>query len=272
VLPDPFNGEGSCEQWSYHFDNVAAVNGLEAGDKLKWLKVRLTGRAQTAFQRLPDTTRADIKLATKALKERFEPSSRKTRYQAELQVRKKKSGESWADLAEDLRLLADKAYPDLEDNARERLALNAYLSQIENPHVAFGVKQKTPANLDAAVTATLELESYWSPRMMTVAGVELDSEATPRETASCGAVSQKPSSVSNEEVASMVEKLMEKIDRLETKQHQQEQGWRSGGQDKPNGADANWPPRRRDTRTCWSCGKTGHIARQCRSRRSHPEN
>ena len=70
-----------------------------------------------------------------------------------MQVRKNKSGESWADLAEDLRLLADKAYPDLEDNDRERLALNAYLSQIENPPVAFGVKQKTPALLDAAVTA-----------------------------------------------------------------------------------------------------------------------
>lgn len=51
--------------------NVAAVNDWEDGDKLKWLKVRLTGRAQsqTAFQRLPESTRTDVKLATKALKE-----------------------------------------------------------------------------------------------------------------------------------------------------------------------------------------------------------
>ena len=58
-------------------------------------------------------------------------------------------------------------------------------------------------------------------------GVEL--EATLPETASCGAVTQKPSSISNEEVVSMVEKLMEKIDRLEAKQHQQERGWGSWG-------------------------------------------
>ena len=69
VLPEPFNGEGSWDQWSYHFDNVAAVNSWNDEDKVKWLKVRLMGHAQTAFQRLPEATRADIKLAIKALKE-----------------------------------------------------------------------------------------------------------------------------------------------------------------------------------------------------------
>ena len=99
-----------------------------------------------------------------ALKERFEPASQKTRHQAKLQTRRKKKSESWADLAQDLRLLADKAYPDLADNARERLALNAYLGQLDNPQVALGVKQKTLENLDAAIAATLELESYLPPR------------------------------------------------------------------------------------------------------------
>ena len=32
-------------------------------------------------------------------------------------------GESWADFAEYLKSIADKAYPDLEEKARERLAL-----------------------------------------------------------------------------------------------------------------------------------------------------
>ena len=98
-----------------------------------------------------------------ALKERFEPSSRKTRYQAELLVRRKKKAETWGDLAEDLRLLAVKAFPDLEDGARERLTLNAYMAQLEQPQAAFGVKQRTPDTFDAAVTVTLELESYLTP-------------------------------------------------------------------------------------------------------------
>jgi hypothetical protein len=31
--------------------------------------------------------------------------------------------------------------------------------------VAFGVKQKNPADLDAAVSATLELEAYTTPKL-----------------------------------------------------------------------------------------------------------
>ena len=42
----------------------------------------------------------DISLA--ALKERFEPSSQKTRYQAELKAHKKMKIENWVDQAEDI--------------------------------------------------------------------------------------------------------------------------------------------------------------------------
>ena len=45
--------------------------------KLKWLRVRLTGRAGTVFRRLPEATRGDFKEAKKALKKRFEPDSKK---------------------------------------------------------------------------------------------------------------------------------------------------------------------------------------------------
>ena len=64
-------------------------------------------------------------------------------------------------------------FPDLEDGARERLTLNAYMAQLEEPQVAFGVKQRTPNTLDAVVTATLELESYLTPQQMAVSNVEV---------------------------------------------------------------------------------------------------
>ena len=139
-LPDPFSSESSWEQWYFRFQNVAAVNDWHTETPLKWLKVRLVGWAQTAFQRLPDDTQADFKQAVAALKEHFEPVSCKTCYQVELQSRRKRKTESWADLADDLRRLADKAYPDLEERARERLALNTYLSLVDNPQVTFAVK------------------------------------------------------------------------------------------------------------------------------------
>ena len=51
VLPDNFDGGTNLkwDQWYCHFNNVTEVNGWENEDRLKWLKVCMTGRAQTAF-------------------------------------------------------------------------------------------------------------------------------------------------------------------------------------------------------------------------------
>ena len=95
-------------------------------------------------------------------KERFEPEARRTRYQAEL---RKKAEEGWADFADELGSLANKAHPDLQEEARERLSLNAYLSQLPQPQISFSVRQKQPITIDDAVhAATLEMESYLPPK------------------------------------------------------------------------------------------------------------
>ena len=151
VLPETFDGTGSWSDWCFHFENVAAVNGWDSAQKLQWLRVRLTGRAQKALHRLPGPATASYEATRDALRARFEPESRHTRYQAEFQARRKKAGEGWADFADDLRSLADKAYPTLQEEARERLAINAYLAQLPQPQVSFSVRQKQPSTLDDAV-------------------------------------------------------------------------------------------------------------------------
>ena len=44
-------------------------------------------------------------------------------------------------LGEDLRILVDKAYPMLEDDARKQLALQRYLSQLHNDQIKGNLKQ-----------------------------------------------------------------------------------------------------------------------------------
>ena len=78
VLPEPFKGTGGEYRWDdllAHFNNVAAVNKWDEAAKLKWLKVRLTGPAQKAFQRIPDDKKADFGTAVELLEKRFEPES-----------------------------------------------------------------------------------------------------------------------------------------------------------------------------------------------------
>ena len=155
VLPYTYAG-GEWSQWICHFESVAAVNGWD-DEKLLWLKVRLTERAQTAFQKLSDSATATCKEAKKALKERFETASKKGLYQAELQTRWKKRTETWASYAEDARR---QGLPIPQTEAKEQIALTQYLALIDSPNVTFAVRQHKPTFLDAAVTATLEMESY----------------------------------------------------------------------------------------------------------------
>lgn len=96
----------------------------------------------------------------KALKQRFDPDSKKELYVTELHTRARRRDEDCASYGDALRVLADKAYCDLEEKACERLSITQFLAHIENPQVAFGVRQKRPETVEAAVIVTIELESY----------------------------------------------------------------------------------------------------------------
>ena len=56
--------------------------------------------------------------------------------------------EGWANYVEDLKILVNKAFPDLQEETRDLLAMNHFLSQLDNQQVAFNVKQSCPKKLD----------------------------------------------------------------------------------------------------------------------------
>ena len=56
LTPKAFSGEGSWDDWLDHFESVTEVNKWDKAAKLLWLRVRMTGRAQTAYKQLSDET------------------------------------------------------------------------------------------------------------------------------------------------------------------------------------------------------------------------
>ena len=282
VLPEPFTGETDYCDWIDHFENVAAVNGWDEAAKLQWLRVRLTGRAQTALKRLPEATRESYADTLAALKRRFEPESKRELYIAEFQARRKGKTESWADFAEDLRKLADRAYNDLQEEAKEKLSLNRYLDQIADSQVSFGVKQSRPKTLDDAVTATLELESYKNskPSGIKVAQVQSDisSMYTGEEEATVGAIGPPENKQSTE---GLLKAVLQRLERLENNQRL------PGGQINAKKMPAGHEPRRTQSNQekpnhspntpgaqiptpviCRKCKKEGHYARGCAAKAS----
>ena len=127
LLPEPFSGESGIsrwDEWIEHFEDCAAVNKWDSDEeKLKWIRVRLTGKAHTAYRRLAQDARTKYGECKDALRRRFHPDSSRDLHMAELQVRKRQNDEDWASFGDALRVLADKAYPDLEEKARLRLKI-----------------------------------------------------------------------------------------------------------------------------------------------------
>ena len=117
----------------------------------------VTGRARVALTRAKCVS---YKQPKEALLERFEPPSKRELYKNELQLRVKRETESWGDFADEVGVLTEKAYPELQEEAREQLTLRRYFDQLQDPRVALGVRQRHPKTLSEAVTVTLELESY----------------------------------------------------------------------------------------------------------------
>ncbi|KAL5516105.1 hypothetical protein EMCRGX_G001376 [Ephydatia muelleri] len=247
-----FSGEGNWSQWIYHFENVAEVNEWEDAKRVLWLKVRLTGRAQIAYQQLSDITKANYGDTKKALKERFEPASQTARYLAEFENRRKKKTDGWADFAEDLRSLVEKAYPALQEEAKAQIALSHYLRQLDQPMTSFSVKQRTPKSLDEAVSATLEIESYQIglPKIESGAvGVPLmDSKTHPEvEEAEIGTVASRSSSQLQD---GLVHQLLQRLDKIEHELRRPER------ERDEKASDGQRSPR---SVTCWNCGRRGHL-------------
>ena len=148
---------------------MSQINHWDEPTQLLWLQVRLTGPAQKAWKCLSEESKLHYHTAKAALSNRFEHSHQRELYLVEYQERQKKAGETWGEVADSLQILADKAFPHLSNQAKNRLTLDRFLSLIDNPKVAFAVRQQRPGSLEDAVTCTLETETYLSLSPSTVA-------------------------------------------------------------------------------------------------------
>ena len=74
------------------------------------------------------------------LTEQFELSSKREPYIAERHSLRKSQREGWVEYAENLKHLMYKAYSDLNEKVKD--VINVILVQLQNPKVAFNIKQK----------------------------------------------------------------------------------------------------------------------------------
>lgn len=126
VSPDAFSGVTSWTDWIEHFEAVAVLNDWDDVAKLRWLPVRLSGKAQMAWKRLSPEVKADFEAAREALEKRIQPESKRSLYFVEFQFRGRKKEETWSDFADELRVMADKTLPEIEAKQRNCSLLSVF--------------------------------------------------------------------------------------------------------------------------------------------------
>ena len=159
-----------------------------------------------------------------------------------LESRRKQADENWADLGDALLLLVDKAYPELQEEARDTIALNKYLEQLGDPQILLAVRQQRPRTVVEAVMATIELETYLPCKDDAAYVTQPDTQ-------------QK--ATFDQQLSDAIRTLLGRIEALEAviklRNNVEESHYNS-----------------RKQVTCHQCGQTGHYARGCASKHTSP--
>ena len=85
------------------------------------------------------------------LRKLYAPKGDELEWQYQLQNKRQKRGESLAEFAGELRMMADKAYPDWDPKQRLEIARNQFIQGVESASIQLVLMRKRPKTLDAAL-------------------------------------------------------------------------------------------------------------------------
>jgi len=134
----------------------------------------------------------------------------------------KKPMESWGNFADDLCVLVDRTYLELQEESREYITLNCYLEQLRDPRISFEVRQRLPKNVFQVVAATLELELCLFSIFASCHG-QHNNEVS-------GQSADESNIFATERMTVMLEELRVKLEKLEYKVTESEKSYKQKGQ------------------------------------------
>ena len=156
MKPQTFNGDEDWESYLSHFEVCAELGRWSHQDKALYLAACLRGNAQVYYMTLKVAERSSYHTLTVKLGQRFGNTRQQPMWISRLEARMRKPNESIAELGDDLRRLAQRAYSNMNHDAREMLALNQLYKSV-SPDLKYKCISE---NCTSVTKAVLIIETY----------------------------------------------------------------------------------------------------------------
>lgn len=175
------------------------------------------------------------------MESRFGPGEQAENFLLELRMRRRHKDESLQELGQAIRDLTCLAYPELNTDARHRLAKGHFSDAIDDPETRAGIFRAHPQTLDDAIRAGLTTESFLRAER---------ARERNRTSRHVRAVDAFP----NTQPAPMDEKTRKEIEELKMNMRQLTTMIENMATNRTQN---------KDDRACFNCQEVGHFAREC---------
>ena len=271
-----FDGSNSAQfrPWIIQFEAIARHQGWSAGERVVRLVSSLTGPAANLLIGMTLEQLDDYNCLRRRLARRYDPPEREEAHRAELRARTRRRNESADEFAENIKNLAQRAYPLADQNTLDNLVIERFREGHGNEELQKHLCLYPSNGLQDLIGACVRFETH----------IEIGAHARKSNEGLYTVQGTTKSEPTLEEVTRAARRLGFGL-RPWTVRPQNPRGfsnnspakYRNGGEQQqpaktiPNGNDnaRTQNTSRRQTPLgevkCWTCGKNGHYASDCRS-------
>ncbi|XP_056016852.1 uncharacterized protein LOC125676529 [Ostrea edulis] len=160
VRPSAYDGSEPWGDYKVQFELVAEMNGWDDIRKPMFLASSLRGAAQGVLADLePGKRRSYVELST-ALSRRFGSENRTELFRVQLKNLVRKRDRSLPELAQYIKRLSRKAYPNAPRDLLETLCLGHFIDALTDSDMRLRIQQAHPKTIDDAKKLSVELDAF----------------------------------------------------------------------------------------------------------------
>ena len=281
MKPGKYDGTKSLDTFLVQFETCARYNRWSNRDKCAFLKCSLTdGPAQLLWD-TGDPNLMDYDQLLERLRARYGSTGQAEKFRAELRNRRRRRGESLAELHGDIRKLMALAYPGInQSEICEVVARDHFIDALNDRDFELKVREREPPDLESALRLAVRLEAYANARndQTDVAysnrrNVDRGDERLAKRVAQVeNNLRQLSSEVRPADHSDSADSWRRKYDQLSKdyerlkfleEQRTFKQQVAERAEPKVSLQPAHTTTKPREPPKCYGCGKTGHFRRSC---------